>query len=57
MSDQNTLRTIEKLGHGLAEVRQRALIHLNTKLEHELITLKGIYIGNFGQNSFKVRNF
>ena len=42
MSDQNTLRTIEKLGHGLAEVRQRALIHLNTKLEHELVTLKGI---------------
>ena len=43
MSDQNTLRTIEKLGHGLAEVRQRALIHLNTKLEHELVTLKGIF--------------
>lgn len=50
MSDQNTLRTIEKLGHGLAEVRQRALIHLNTKLEHELVTLKGIIVHKILKN-------
>ena len=36
-----TLRTIEKLGHGLQEVRQRALMQINTKLEHELITIQG----------------
>jgi hypothetical protein len=35
-----TLRTIEKLGHGLQEVRQRALMQINTKLEHELITIQ-----------------
>ena len=31
MSDQATLRTIEKLGHGLAEVRHRALSQIRTK--------------------------
>merc|ERR1711917_105649 len=35
---------------GLAEVRQRALIHLNTKLEHELVTLKGIIVHKILKN-------
>ena len=43
MTDQATLRTIEKMGHGLQEVRQRALITLNTKLEHELLTIDGMF--------------
>ena len=42
---EGTLRTIEKLGHGLQEVRQRALIQINTKLEHELITIQGKMAG------------
>ena len=33
-------RNIEKLGHQLVDVRQRALIHLCQKLEHEIITIK-----------------
>jgi len=40
MSDQSTLRTIEKLGHGLAEVRHRALASIRAKLEHQLVTIK-----------------
>ena len=39
MSDQSTLRTIEKLGHGLAEVRLRALNAIKAKLEHQLTTM------------------
>ena len=42
MSDQATLRTIEKLGHGLAEVRHRALSQIRTKLEHQLTTIKDL---------------
>ena len=40
MGENSIARNIEKLGHGLVEVRQRALIHLNTKLEHEIVTIK-----------------
>jgi len=40
MSENSIVRNIEKLGHNLVEVRQRALLHLNTKLDHEIVTIK-----------------
>jgi len=42
MSESGIRRNVDKLGHVLEEVRERALLHLNTKLVHGLVTLEDL---------------
>ena len=61
MSESGIRRNVDKLGHVLEEVRERALLHLNTKLVHGLVTLEDLnkcpgfarrLLGKKNQNNF-----